>query len=467
MNCIFVTIFCQEQYVNMFYLLLESILIYGNIDVDDTHILVYTSSAFMNKIRESHLYSSKIMKFEINDDYNSVEKACLARLDLFELPSVSHYEKFLYLDTDILVKNDLQRVFAKCENEILYALEEGTISHEYWGGKLFQDNDSFISSLSNQSGFSSGMLLFKNCIPVKELFANINEDILRRKHLCTFYDQPFIVYNAFKYNLYDNQMLKEYAVNNDYNIRGDKTIHHFAGGPGSYDHKIKKMTHFLKELKEEMISNLIIRAKEYIDTNLLTIIRESNELLEGNIFMFHHTLHYTDQFLNKTKNISNLVLPRRPHIDSVMEIGFNSGFSALLMLLSNPTLTLTCFDLGEHSYTRPCFNKLKETFGERIEIFFGDSTLTVPEFISNNPTKKFDLIHIDGGHSVEVATTDIISSLKLSRKGTILIMDDYDFSNLHTLWDHYIDRYHLKKLDIFVYDSPHHDVRFMPLNMDV
>ena len=80
-----------------------------------------------------------------------------------------------------------------------------------------------------------------------------------------------------------------------------------------------------------------------------------------------------------------------------MEIGFNSGFSTLLMLISNPNIHIFCFDLGEHKYTIPCYEKLKETFGDRINITIGDSTKTL-----QNINDNYDLIHIDGGHSTEV-----------------------------------------------------------------
>ena len=63
MNCIFVCVFNQEKYVDMFFLLLESIFIYGNLD-DNTHILVYTSTQFMNIIKQSHLFNG----FQDNTD---------------------------------------------------------------------------------------------------------------------------------------------------------------------------------------------------------------------------------------------------------------------------------------------------------------------------------------------------------------------------------------------------------------
>jgi predicted O-methyltransferase YrrM len=243
-------------------------------------------------------------------------------------------------------------------------------------------------------------------------------------------------------------------VNNDKNIHSDKVVHHFSGGPGVYAHKIYDMTVFLNDIKDFTINNNINKTKEYIDRNLLPIIYNCGELLEGNIFMMHHTTTYTDAFLNKTKNISNLVLNK--NIKNVMEIGFNSGFSALLMLISNPNMRISCFDLGEHRYTIPCYEKIKETFGDRINITIGDSTKTL-----QTVNYKYDLIHIDGGHITEVAVSDIINSYRLSKPRTILIMDNYDFPHLHNIWDNYIVKYNLKKLNIKVYDSPHHDIKYV------
>jgi predicted O-methyltransferase YrrM len=451
MNCIFVCVFYEKKYIDMLYLLLESIFIYGNLD-KNTNVLIYTSTLFMNIIKQSRLFNSEKIMFELNDTYNSIDSACKARLDFFTLHSISNYNKILYLDTDILVKDCINKVFDVCQEDILYALEEGIIDHEFWGKTLFGRE---IHNYRDQTAFSSGVLLFNNCEKIKDLFRNIKEDIIKRPWH-TFHDQPYIVYNAFKYNLYNNKVLKSLVCyNNGYH--SDKVIHHFLGGPGSWQTKIVGMTEFLNRLKDSTINNNINKTKAYINTNLLPIIHNCGEKLEGNIFMLHHTTNYTDVFLNKSKNISNLVLNK--NIKSVMEIGFNSGFSTLLMLISNPNICISCFDLGEHKYTIPCYKKLKETFGDRINITIGDSTKTL-----QNVNGNYDLIHIDGGHSTEVATCDIVNSYRLSKEGTILIMDDYDFPNLHNLWDSYIKTYNLKALNIKLYNSPHHDVKFVSLN---
>jgi predicted O-methyltransferase YrrM len=454
MNCIFSCIFIEEKYVKMFYLLLESIFIYGILD-DNTNILIYTSTTFMNMIKQSHLFSDEKIKFVINDTIDTLDKACKARLDVFNLQHVSNYNKILYLDTDILVKDDINKVFDVCKEDILYVLEEGDLhldcQYDFWGKTLFGDE---IHNYSDTTAFTSGILLFNNCEKIKNLFQKIIEDMCNRPNYPNFYDQPYIVYNAFKYNLYNNKLLNSLVVNNEYNIHSDKVIYHFPGGVGVYDHKIEKMTTFLNSIKDFTIANNIQKTKEYINEHLLPIIYNCGEALEGNIFMLHHTTNYTDLFLNKSKNISNLVLNK--NIKNVMEIGFNSGFSTLLMLLTNPNMCITCFDLGEHKYTYPCYQKIKENFGDKINIIIGDSTKTL-----QNHDGCYDLIHIDGGHLTEIAESDIINSYRLSKQGTILIMDDYDFSNLHELWDNYINKYKLNKLNINVYESVHHDIKYV------
>ena len=457
MNCIFVCLFNnEEKYINMFYLLLESLFIYGNLGAN-THIVVYTSTLFMNIIKNSHLFNENII-FEINDTCDNIDKG---RFDLFNLPSIVNYDKILYLDIAVLVKGDITDVFNVCKEDTLYVLEEDEINctRNFCGKKLFENE---MNDYSSKTVFATGVLLFNNCERMKDLFDKINEDMIKRPYnfKCTI--NPYIVYNALKYNCYNNKSLKDFVTVRNLNIDSNKVIHHFPGGnvSGEYKYKIKRMTVFLNNIKDKTINIHIAKTKKYINNKLLPIIKESGDLLEGNIFMNHKTIEYTNKYLNKAKNISNFVLNK--NIKNVMEIGFNSGFSTLLMLLSNPNMKITCFDLGEHKYTMPCYVKLQEDFGDRIKLIIGDSRVTLP-----NINDVYDLIHIDGGHSNEVAESDIINSFRLSKQKTILIMDDYNFSNLNALWKRYIITLNLKPLNINVYSTPHHDVKYVVKNNNV
>ena len=183
----------------------------------------------------------------------------------------------------------------------------------------------------------------------------------------------------------------------------------------------------------------------YINQKLLPVIKSTTNDLEGNILSFCYTdlsktntLSPAMKFESKRKNI-RLIASQKEVID-VLEIGFNAGFSALLMLMSNLNIRLTCVDIGQHKYVIPCYEVLKRDFGDRINILIGDSNQVVPTIY-----KKFDLIHIDGCHYEHIATVDVDNCMKLCKNGTMVIMDDTDAPQLDRLWYSKIKEYNLKK----------------------
>ena len=150
---------------------------------------------------------------------------------------------------------------------------------------------------------------------------------------------------------------------------------------------------------------------QYISTKLMPIIKSFDEHLEGHIFDEDPIIK--DIFLDKRRNFIICCKEKR----KALEIGFNAGFSALLILVSNPEIILTCVDIAIHKYTIPCFNQLKKDFKERINLLIGDSCLVVPKI---NDT--FDLIHIDGGHTLYIAERDIQNTYRLlNNNGTIVL----------------------------------------------
>lgn len=253
MNCILICIFNQDKYVEMSLLLLESILLHGCLQ-DNTDILIYTSTEFMNMIKNDNLFSEKI-KFEINDTYDTIDKACKSRYDIFNFSCIDNYDKILYLDTDILIRDDINKVFDICNEELLYVVEEGNIDSDtmYWGKNLFEEE---VNDYEDKSAFNSGILLFKNCQAIKELFYVVQKSFIDRQDKNTVvFDQPYIIYYAFKHNIFNNKILNSLAVNNDYNFNSDKVIHHFPGGPGYYVRKLEVMKSFLKSLNDNKTQN--------------------------------------------------------------------------------------------------------------------------------------------------------------------------------------------------------------------
>lgn len=267
-----VCVFKNPEFIQLLYMFLESLFMYGNLD-ENTDIIIYTSTEFMNIIQKSHLYCNKIF-FEINDTYDNVYKACFSRVDIFNFSSIQKYERILYLDIDIIIIRDINPVFDIAEKNVIYALEEGTIEDEFWGKGLFGEE---IHNYENKIAFSSGVMLFNNAPEIKNLFADIRNDAESRLHW--FGDQPYFVYNAFKFNMYDNQKMKKFVALNDNVLPTDKTISHFACGPGEYIDKYVRMINFLTDLKDESTMRVIHQCRKYIDDHLIPLIYATGEPL--------------------------------------------------------------------------------------------------------------------------------------------------------------------------------------------
>ena len=208
MNLIYICVFYQEDYINLLKLLITSISIKANLYKKTTDILIMTSPLFEPLIKKELKTFSLPLYYYILDLHGIYEAAC-ARLNIFKYNNINKYDKILYLDTDILINSNINVLFnLELCSEKLYALKEGKIGHEFWGGKFFD----FSKYDKNLPGFSSGILLFKNSDSMKSLFDTIQIHIPNgAKSVCL--DQPYIIYHSFINNQYDNQLLKTYVIN--------------------------------------------------------------------------------------------------------------------------------------------------------------------------------------------------------------------------------------------------------------
>ena len=109
---------------------------------------------------------------------------------------------------------------------------------------------------------------------------------------------------------------------------------------------------------------------------------------------------------------------------NILEIGFNAGHSAEVFLRANPLCSVTSFDIGFGDHLELGKNYIDINYPDRHTLIRGDSTLTIPEYIKNEPNKKFDILFIDGGHSYEVALADLENCAHLATKDSIVLMDD-------------------------------------------
>ena len=82
---------------------------------------------------------------------------------------------------------------------------------------------------------------------------------------------------------------------------------------------------------------------------------------------------------------------------------------------------------------------MKDKFGDRFNLFIGDSR-TEMKLIDKKINQEIDLIHIDGGHSYELADIDLSNSINISKKlnTKFILLDDTDVPRVRSMANKYI-----------------------------
>lgn len=180
-----------------------------------------------------------------------------------------------------------------------------------------------------------------------------------------------------------------------------------------------------------MIDILSEEVKYHI-SRLSEILNSIGERVEGNLICDVTADNLIDE-VNRSK-IKNLLTLAKGKL-KICEIGVNAGHSLLLMVSINPTAEYLIFDLGGHSYTKPCVEYIKTAYPSvKITEVYGDTKLT----LRNHDTKKvFDLIHVDGGHDTHTVVNDFVYTERLLSPNGIVVFDDYNYGNIKEVIDYY------------------------------
>lgn len=126
--------------------------------------------------------------------------------------------------------------------------------------------------------------------------------------------------------------------------------------------------------------------------------------------------HKRDIFGPVVKDILARIKPK-----TMLEIGFNIGYSASMWLEFDPSqkLKLTSVDIGIHKDTVKAAEAVKNLHSDRFEFILSDSKKVKPQLEG----KLFDVAFVDGDHSASGVSNDIQMCLDL--KIPYLIMDDW------------------------------------------
>jgi lipopolysaccharide biosynthesis glycosyltransferase len=242
-----------------------------------------------------------------------------ARLNIFKYDQINRYDKILYLDTDILINSDIYKLLnIDISPDKIYALEEGNIGNEFWGSMFFDFN---IYNM-NSPAFTSGALYFRNSDSMKNLFHCIQmhiDDHVNKKQLPIPYclDQPFIIYNSFISNRYDNQLMKNFMENNPQQVNDNKVIYHFPGCPGWFASKNEKMTHFWEKMKPNFGDDIVAVAPSNVyDKEKMKYLLESSEKnnfkieiigLNRNFNWIERMIWFREYLNNLSNNLNQIV----------------------------------------------------------------------------------------------------------------------------------------------------------------
>lgn len=123
-------------------------------------------------------------------------------------------------------------------------------------------------------------------------------------------------------------------------------------------------------------------------------------------------------------------------VKNVLEVGCWEGASTLFLASFFPEASFTCVDTWEGS-AGESLNSLNNSIASsydrfitnthlisnRLRVAKGISQCLLPQLLSQR--QVFDFIYIDGSHLAADVYVDAYYALKLSRKGTILLFDDF------------------------------------------
>lgn len=156
----------------------------------------------------------------------------------------------------------------------------------------------------------------------------------------------------------------------------------------------------------------------------------TNDLPENSIHDFHAVIDYINQ-----KNIGN---------KKILEIGTFAGTSAIKLVELIKNAEITVVDIWENynevggvsgTVDKIKENDIEQIFFKNIEISGLKHLFTVKKGNSfdvlldlNKNNEKFDVIYVDGSHTLLDSYTDILLSFGLLEKGGVMMIDDVPFN---------------------------------------
>lgn len=133
-------------------------------------------------------------------------------------------------------------------------------------------------------------------------------------------------------------------------------------------------------------------------------------------------------------------------VQNYLEIGVRRGRSMAVVASMAPKCHMVGFDMWIPNYAgvdNPGAEFVRQELGRigfngELALIDGDSKVTVPRYFLDNPKTYFDLVTVDGDHSIGGATRDLKNVIERIKVGGFLVFDDICSSEhpyLSSVWD--------------------------------
>ena len=150
-------------------------------------------------------------------------------------------------------------------------------------------------------------------------------------------------------------------------------------------------------------------------------------------------------------NTAIYTFSRLLEIENYLEIGVRRGRSMSVFASQSKSANIYGFDMWIPDYAgseNPGETLVREELNKfgyqgKLTLIDGDSKKTIPKFFRQNQDLYFDLITVDGDHSIGGAKQDIINVIERLKIGGVLVFDDISSQEhpyLNKLWNKLIKK---------------------------
>jgi lipopolysaccharide biosynthesis glycosyltransferase len=196
MKCLIYTLvnFRVEYYTKIFKVFAECLALYS--DTSAFELCVITERNTLATIKEILNKDFPTTFYILIPKDKTLDKALLRKFDITEHPRYLEFDKILFLDTDILVQDNIMKLFKAVETlpNKLYVVQEGDLEEKYWYHGAYKPGDIAQLRKENIQSFNSGIFLFKPSETMRNHLRAAKKFGLEYKGSYKFFDQSVFNY---------------------------------------------------------------------------------------------------------------------------------------------------------------------------------------------------------------------------------------------------------------------------------